>query len=1143
MIEWGTWLLFISFWIHPGTSSHFTSGKSILLNHYRSACDITVDAGPDLVICAPGGEVVLEGAVTGNVVSVEWTPHNGLNNPFILQPTADISGPASYTLTAFGIDPDASNLVVNGDFEAGNSGFTSDYTYLADMPGFQELDEGEYSVLPNPYDVHGGFTPCVDHTSGGGNMMVINGAADFQNVWCQEIEVSPDSWYNVAAWVASVHPTSPAILQFSINGNNIGPVVNAPFFPCVWTPFNGQWYSGSSTTATMCILNQNTTLLGNDFALDDISMVELCMMEDEMSIALTDPPAEPLLEATGPLCPGSTTLITSPENPDVAFEWSVSSHLDIVSGQGSNEIFVEWAEEGFGEICLEISDECGSAETCFMIELLPEYETYFDTVLCAGATIDINGTTYGNGVWFGVQSFVSVEGCDSIVYIGIEEIHAEEYFLVEYLCPGDSIFLEGSYQTMGGFYTEQFTNIAGCDSNVITEVIISSADSTFLLSTTCNPGEAGTFLSVFSAGNCDSVVVEEIVLIAADTIVNVFTSCNPADTGTVAQSFINQGGCDSTVVTITMLLRSDTTYISGTSCLPDEAGMTMDTLINVSGCDSIVIRTIVYAEADTTQIEIPSCFPSDTGTTSLVFSNIHGCDSVVLTTTYYTGSDTLFFASSTCNPAESGIFVDVLTNQFGCDSIISSTVFLLESDSTFLNRISCNAADTGLVTETYTNVQGCDSIVLTTTYLNTPDNCLLEAGFSILQPLCFGDTAWVTVDVQTGLGPFSFIWENNSVVDSMGLQDIGMHTIPLLTGGLTFFTIRSANGLYILDTLLIEEPPALMIDVHSLSNHHGYDIRCQGDSSAIVALSVFSSGTPPLTISWSNGETQQSLLELPAGEFMVTVTDAHGCSMKDQINIREPSPIEYELLLNDVLCYGEVASIEITALAGGVAPWNIVMDDSLPLQPDEPKNVTGGIHTVAITDRNGCIVNDTFTVSLPTEWNLILSADTMANYGETLTLTADITGQPNGLPEIIWSDNECFNCLSRTIIVKDDIALKVTATDENGCVQESEIRIRVSDEIALFIPNVFSPNGDQVNDWFFISANSFIEEIEEFSIYDRWGNYLHQRFMFLPNVPGDGWDGSFLGKPVDPGVFAYKLLVRLKDGRRKFYFGNVTLIR
>jgi gliding motility-associated-like protein len=127
--------------------------------------------------------------------------------------------------------------------------------------------------------------------------------------------------------------------------------------------------------------------------------------------------------------------------------------------------------------------------------------------------------------------------------------------------------------------------------------------------------------------------------------------------------------------------------------------------------------------------------------------------------------------------------------------------------------------------------------------------------------------------------------------------------------------------------------------------------------------------------------------------------------------------------------------------------------------------------------------------------------------------------------------------------VKEDITLKVTATDEHGCIQEKEIMIRVSDEIAIFIPNVFTPNGDQVNDLFFVSANPFIKEIEELAIYDRWGNYIFKRFMFSPNVPGDGWDGSFFGKPVDPGVFAYKVVVRFKDGRRKFYYGNVTLIR
>lgn len=162
-----------------------------------------------------------------------------------------------------------SNLVTNGDFSSGNSGFSSSYGY---NPG-NLTPEGKYDILTNPNDDHSNFSACGDHTSGAGNMMVINGAnAAGVTVWCGSVNVTANSSYTFSTWVASVHPTSPAILQFSINGVNLGSTFTASSTTCNWQQFCETWNSGVSTTASICIVNQNTAATGNDFALDDIQM-------------------------------------------------------------------------------------------------------------------------------------------------------------------------------------------------------------------------------------------------------------------------------------------------------------------------------------------------------------------------------------------------------------------------------------------------------------------------------------------------------------------------------------------------------------------------------------------------------------------------------------------------------------------------------------------------------------------------------------------------------------------------------------------------------------------------------------------------------------------------------------------------------
>jgi len=165
----------------------------------------------------------------------------------------------------------SANLVVNGDFSSGNTGFTSEYTYTSSL-----LPAGVYYVGTNPQAHNGNFSPCGDHTTGNGLMMIVNGdTVPDVGVWSQTVAVTPGTDYFFSTWIASVHPTSPAVLQFSINGEAIGPVFTPPSQTCQWVQFTANWNSGSNTSAHLSIVNQNTASTGNDFALDDISLSDI----------------------------------------------------------------------------------------------------------------------------------------------------------------------------------------------------------------------------------------------------------------------------------------------------------------------------------------------------------------------------------------------------------------------------------------------------------------------------------------------------------------------------------------------------------------------------------------------------------------------------------------------------------------------------------------------------------------------------------------------------------------------------------------------------------------------------------------------------------------------------------------------------
>src|SRR5699024_6162533 len=108
------------------------------------------------------------------------------------------------------------NLVSNGDFSMGNTGFTSTYGYTP--PPSSVLNEGYYSVYTNPNGVHTGFTSFGDHTTGTGRMMILNGSPSPTSVWCQTIPVTPNTDYDFSAWFANCSASSSGasspILQF-----------------------------------------------------------------------------------------------------------------------------------------------------------------------------------------------------------------------------------------------------------------------------------------------------------------------------------------------------------------------------------------------------------------------------------------------------------------------------------------------------------------------------------------------------------------------------------------------------------------------------------------------------------------------------------------------------------------------------------------------------------------------------------------------------------------------------------------------------------------------------------------------------------------------------------------------------------------
>ena len=174
--------------------------------------------------------------------------------------------------TAISTNNSHPNLILNGNFERGNSGFTSDYSFSENVEA-----TGVYAVTTNPQHAHPGGFSMGDHTSGLGHMLVVNAGDDATKAfWKETIKVQPNHTYYFGLYAASWGQTSdngddnPASIVLMINSE----LVRVPFTlkskDGAWTKMVATWKSGSSTTADIRLLDKNTQQFGNDFAVDDI---------------------------------------------------------------------------------------------------------------------------------------------------------------------------------------------------------------------------------------------------------------------------------------------------------------------------------------------------------------------------------------------------------------------------------------------------------------------------------------------------------------------------------------------------------------------------------------------------------------------------------------------------------------------------------------------------------------------------------------------------------------------------------------------------------------------------------------------------------------------------------------------------------
>lgn len=331
------------------------------------------------------------------------------------------------------------------------------------------------------------------------------------------------------------------------------------------------------------------------------------------------------------------------------------------------------------------------------------------------------------------------------------------------------------------------------------------------------------------------------------------------------------------------------------------------------------------------------------------------------------------------------------------------------------------------------------------------------------------------------------------------------------------------------------------------------EIWCD-ESSALLDASGSSQGNGFLNrwIRLENGsitlDTAALLLPIvESGLYVHSVVNLqNGCAALDSIWVQWDAPIVASLAVDSIRCFGDNdGQIVVQNASGGTAPLFYSINNQPFTTFPSFNNLAAGNYVLRIRDDFGCTWEQTVLLTEPPALSVELTAsNTSLVLGQSLQLNA--LPMPNfvTLAGIDWEPESLeFAPMSLQQRLKPEAHTEfvVRITDLNGCVAEDRLWVSVFNH-NIYVPNIILP-GTESNSGFTIFAGDGVLEVRSLQIFDRWGEQVFQRQGFLPNDPVLGWDGSYRGQPMNPGVFVWSAEVLLQDGQSVFLKGDVTVAR
>lgn len=436
--------------------------------------------------------------------------------------------------------------------------------------------------------------------------------------------------------------------------------------------------------------------------------------------------------------------------------------------------------------------------------------------------------------------------------------------------------------------------------------------------------------------------------------------------------------------------------------------------------------------------------------------------------------------------------------------------------------------------------------------VNIPFPPAITANTTVKPVSCFGmGDGSIDVSPTGGRGTFTYVWNTGANSASVNGMKKGVYLV----------TITDGNKCEIKETITLSEPAQLLIELDATNTKN---VSCPGLSDGKLVFKLKNDkdinplGPTPYQWSTDGGISTASISKdkLPAGTYSITVTDSKGCKDETKHTFTTPDPIiAFFNPVSPPLCYGSTTTLSVKSVTGGngtkFSDYVFSVNNSgISFPVNQNIQIFAGRTIIQVEDFLGCSYTETIDVTSPLPLLVEFNPGSInVPLGDSTTLLKPKIQTSNPIKSYKWSPASGLSSanIANPGINKlyQDQRFNLEVTDINGCKSNGNIQVLVDRNYSVFIPNVFSPNGDGYNDELRLYACLGVQEINNLKIFDRWGNLIKS----INSVPVDCeggtilWDGNYGGRTGNIGNYVYTFEVLFLDGYRRPYSGDFIIIK